>query len=147
MFISTFVQMIIYSRVWCFCTSSICTFCQLEVVGWAEITGGSPHWCNWLDSSKTVQKYIFVLLTACRHSMLWCTFLMTCRWQNGKIANGKMDKLAILIITHFALVLVWTQNTQQTKSSNQWNKNENFVLCVWYKELFVFNKLHNRSNL
>ena len=68
----------------------------------------------------------------CRNTFLYCSLEKTQRalvhfshdlpmakWQNGEIANGKMDKLAILIITHFALVLVWTQNTQQTKSSNQ----------------------------
>ena len=75
---------------------------------WLQLNSAEIHFCiaHWSRNSKRA-------LVHFSHD------LPMAKWQNGEIANGKMDKLAILIITHFALVLVWTQNTQQTKSSNQ----------------------------
>ena len=75
---------------------------------------------DWLQLNSAEIHFCIAHSVQTQHALVHFSHdLPMAKWQNGKIANGKMDKLAILIITHFALVLVWTQNTQQTKSSNQ----------------------------
>ena len=51
---------VVSSRVWCFCTFGICTFGQLEVVGWGLITGGSPPLMQlaWLSQYNTIENAI-----------------------------------------------------------------------------------------